>query len=119
MTSDGRDQLGLVLLLADGEVGARLRLLALVLDDEARLGGLAPAVGGDEVAVVLHRLGPVVHQVLVDVVGVEQRGLLEGGEQVLGDRLDERLGVVALLQGLEPRPVRLLPRGEELGDRLR
>jgi hypothetical protein len=30
--------------------------------------------------------------VLVDVVGVEQRRGLEGGEQVFGDGLDERLG---------------------------
>ena len=40
-----------------------------------------PAVGGDEVGVVLHGFGPVVHQVLVDVVGVEQRCLAERVEQ--------------------------------------
>ena len=27
-----------------------------------------PAVGGDQVTIVLHRLGPVVHQVLIDIV---------------------------------------------------
>ena len=62
-----------------------------------------PAVGGDEIAVVLHRLGPVVHQVLVDVVGVEQRRVAEGGEQVLGDGLDQRLGVAVLAEGRELR----------------
>ncbi len=45
-----------------------------------------PAVGGDQVAVVLHGLGPVVHQVLVDVVGVDQRLVGVVGEQVLGQR---------------------------------
>src|SRR5690606_8722126 len=32
-----------------------------------------PAVGNDQVGVVLHGFGPVVHQVLVNVVGIEQR----------------------------------------------
>jgi hypothetical protein len=34
--------------------------------------------------------------VLIDIVGVEQRRGLEGGEQVLGDGLDERLGMTVL-----------------------
>ena len=70
----------------------------------------------DQVHVVLHGLGPVVHQVLIDVVGVEQRGLLEGGEQVLGERLDQRLGLVALGDAFEARRVGRLPLREQLGD---
>jgi len=30
------------------------------------------AVSGDQVGVVLHGLGPVIHQVLIDVVGVDK-----------------------------------------------
>ena len=78
-------------------------VLVLDLTDLAGLRALLPAVGGDEVAVVLHGLGPVVHQVLIDVVGVEQRRGLEGGEQVLGDGLDERLGMAVLGEAFEAR----------------
>ena len=78
-----------------------LVVLVLDLNDLARLRSLHPAVGGDQVGVVLHGLGPVVHQVLVDVVGIEQRRLAEGGEQILGDGLDQRLGVAVLVEGGE------------------
>ena len=71
-----------------------------------------PAVGGDQVAVVLHRLGPVVHQVLVDVVGVDQRLAGVVGEQVLGQRGDDLLGMAAGLQRLERRGASLPPGGE-------
>ena len=97
----GRDEFGLVFLLAEHEVGLGLCLLVLVLDDEPRLGGLAPAVVGDEVAIVLHGLGPVVHQVLIDVVGIEQRRGSKGGEQILGDGLDQRLGMTVLGEAFE------------------
>ena len=50
-------------------------VLVLDLNDLAGLRALLPAVGGDQVAIVLHGLGPVVHEVLIDVVGVEQRRL--------------------------------------------
>src|SRR5690606_17391810 len=49
--------------------------LLVGFDDAPGLGN--PAVGGDQVGVVLHGLGPVVHQVLVDVVGIEQRRGME------------------------------------------
>jgi hypothetical protein len=39
--------------------------------------------------------------VLIDIVGVEQRRGLEGGQQVLGDGFDERLGVAVLGEALE------------------
>jgi hypothetical protein len=81
-----------------------------------------PAVGRDEIRVVLHGLGPVVHEVLIDVVGVEQRRLAEGGEQVLGDALDQCLGVAVLAEALscgcgrapafEPLAHRAVERGE-------
>jgi hypothetical protein len=47
----------------------------------------------DEVAIVLHGLGQVVHEVLIDDVGVKQRCGLEGGQQLFGDTFDERLGM--------------------------
>jgi hypothetical protein len=47
-----------------------------------------PAFQGDLPRVVLHRLGPVVHQVLVDVVGVDQARTTESFEQALGNGLD-------------------------------
>ena len=76
----GRNQFSLVFLLADNKVGLLLGLLGLVLDDQPGLGCSAPAIGGDEVAIVLHGLGPVVHEVLVDVVMVEQGRLGERSE---------------------------------------
>ena len=82
-------------------------VLVLHLTDLARLRARLPAVSGDEVAIVLHGLGPVVHEVLIDVVGVEQRRGLEGGEQVLGDGFDERLGMAVLGEAFEPRGVGL------------
>ena len=96
-----------------------LVVLVLDLNDLARLRALHPAVGGDQVAIVLHRLGPVVHEVLIDVVGIEQRRGLEGGEQVLGDGLDQRLGMAVLAEALEARRAGLAPLGEELRRRLR
>ena len=107
----GRDQVGLEAALALLEV-VRLgpdefAVLVLHLTDLAGLRARLPAVGGDEVAVVLHGLGPVVHEVLIHVVGVEQRRGLEGGEQVLGDGFDERLGMAVLGEAFEPRGVGL------------
>ena len=61
--------------LGDEVAGPALVLLLallVLLDDAVGLG--LPAVGGDQVAVVLHGLSPVVHQVLVDVV-VSMSGL--------------------------------------------
>ena len=52
---------------------------------------------------------------LIDVVGIEQRRGLEGGEQILGDGFDERLGMAVLGEAFEQRGVGLLPLGEELG----
>ena len=73
-----------------------LLALLVLLDDAVGLG--LPAVGGDEVAVVLHGLGPVVHQVLVDVVGVDERLAGVVGEQVLGQGGDDFLRMAAGLQ---------------------
>ena len=73
--------------LGDQVAGPALVLLLallVLLDDAVGLG--LPAVGGDQVAVVLHRLGPVVHQVLIDVVGVDERLAGVVGEQAFGQR---------------------------------
>ena len=70
--------------------------LLVLLDDAVGLG--LPAVGGDQVAVVLHGLGPVVHQVLIDVVLVDERLAGVVGKQVLGQVDDDLLRMAAGLQ---------------------
>jgi hypothetical protein len=70
----------------------------LVSIDAVGLG--LPAVGGDQISIVLHRGGPVVHEVLVDGVLVDQRLAGVVGQQVLGQRDDQVLGVEAGLQTL-------------------
>ena len=89
-------------------------LLVFHLNDLARLGASLPARIGDEVAIVLHDFSPVVHEVLIDIVGVEQGRGLEGGEQVFCDGSDERLGMAVFGEALEQRDGGLLPLGEEL-----
>ena len=42
------------------------------------------AIGGDQVAIVLHRLSPIVHEVLIDIVLVDKRLTGVVGEQVFG-----------------------------------
>ena len=44
-----------------------------------------PAIGGDEVAVILHGLGPIIHEVLIDVIVVDKRLVGVMGEQVFGE----------------------------------
>ena len=73
-----------------------LLALLVLLDDAVGLG--LPAIGGDQVAVVLHGLGPVVHEVLIDVVFVDERLAGVVGEQVLGERGDDFLGMATGLQ---------------------
>jgi hypothetical protein len=73
-----------------------------------------PAVGGDEVPVVLHGLRPVVHQVLVDVVFVDERLASVMRQQILGKGGADFLRVKASLQSLE-RGGALLPPGGKQG----
>ena len=77
-----------------------------------RVGLGLPAVGGDQVAVVLHGLAPVVHQVLIDIVGVDERLTGVVREQALGQRCDDLLGMAAGLQSFKRLGARLPPRGE-------
>ena len=67
----------------------------------------------DQVNIVLHRLGPVVHEVLIHIVGVEQRGLPKGFQQIFGERFDQRLGMVADRDAFQMRGVGLLPFREQ------
>ena len=61
-----------------------------------------PAVGGDGVGVVLQGLGPLVHEVLVDGVVVDERaGLLVVVQQVFGQGVDEVAGDEADAEGAE------------------
>ena len=43
-----------------------------------------PALGGDQVAIVLHGLGPEIHQVLISIVGIDERLVGIVREQALG-----------------------------------
>ena len=74
---------------ADDQVGRLGELAVLVLDGLARLGRFQPAVVHDQEHVVVHDVVPVAHELLVDVVLVEQRHRLEPGEQVVADVGDE------------------------------
>ena len=89
------------------------------LRDEIGVGfaiGLSlPAVADKHVHIVLHGRGPVVHEVLIHIVGVEQRGFPKGFQQVLGQFLDQRLGFAALGDAFQARGVGFLPFGEQLG----
>ena len=69
-------------------------------------------------SIVLHRLGPVVHEVLIHVVRIEQLGLLEGFEQILGERDDQCLGLVANRYVFQDRRLGRLPLLEKLRHRL-
>ena len=66
-----------------------------------RVGLRLPAVRGDQVAVVLHGRGPVIHQVLIDVVAGDQRLVRVVGQQALAEADDQGLGGEAGLQRLE------------------
>lgn len=83
----GRDEVGLEAAPALLEVMRlgpdEFAFLVFDLTDFAGLRTRLPPGIGDEVAIVLHGSVPVVHQVLIGGVGVEQRRGLEGGEQVL------------------------------------
>ena len=86
--------------LGDQVTGPALILLTALLvrfDDAVGLG--FPAVGGDQVAVVLHRPGPVIHQMLVNVVAVDQRLAGVVLEQVFGQGRDQLLRLEARLPG--------------------
>ncbi len=76
-------QLRLVLAFAHVEVGFVLGLLALLLDEQLRLRRCTPAVGHDQIHIVLHELAPLIHEVLVHVVRVKQVDFSKGLQQSL------------------------------------
>ena len=80
--------------VGDEVAGPALVLLPALFVRNEDAGGLGdPAVGGDQVAIVLHGLRPVCHQVLIDVVGVDERFAGVVGEQALGKLSDDLLGL--------------------------
>ena len=113
----GRDEVGLEAALALFKIFLfgpdEFVLFVFHLNDLPRFGACDPPRIGDQVAIVLHGLRPVVHEVLIDVVGIEERGGLEGGEEVFGDVGDERLGVAVLGEAFEQGDGGGLPLGEE------
>ena len=60
-----------------------------------------PTLRGDQVAIVLHGFGPEIHQVLIDIVGVNERLVGVVREQALGKLSDDLPGMAARLQFLE------------------
>src|SRR5699024_5052607 len=82
--------------VADQRLGNQLALilsfLTLSRTGSHRLQGSLPAVLYNHILVILHRLGPVVHQVLVDVVFVNERGIRPGLEQIFRKRFNKRGG---------------------------
>ena len=91
---------------------ALVLLLALLvfLDDAVGLG--LPALVGDQVAIILHGLGPILHQALIDVVAVNERLAGVVGEEALGELHDDLLGMAADVQRFEPWDALLPPGGE-------
>ena len=89
-----------------------LLALLVLLDDAVGLG--LPAVGGDEIAVVLHRLRPVVQEVLIDVVFVDERLVGVVGQQILGKSGDDFLRMTTDLQLPQRLGALLPPSGEML-----
>ena len=81
--------------------------LLVLLDDAGRLG--FPAIGGDEVAIVLHGGGPVIHEVLVDIVLVYERLAGVMGEKLFRKFHDDALGMTVNLQPLEALAAPLSP----------
>jgi hypothetical protein len=70
-----------------------LLALLVLLDDAVGLG--LPAVSGNKVAIVLHYLRPIVQEVLIDIVLVDERLICVVDEQVLGKRSDDFLWMAA------------------------
>ena len=81
--SDLKRRLPFLLSLPSRATTPEFAFLVFDLTDFAGQRRRLPPGIGDEVAIVLHGLGPVVHEVLIHIVGVEQRRGLEGGEQGL------------------------------------
>ena len=75
-----------------GKVARDHQVLGDQVEVRLAVGHRLPAIQRDGPGVVVHRLFPVVHQPLVDVVGVEQRRAQEGGQQCFRQRLDQVLG---------------------------
>ena len=91
-------QVHLVLPAPNGQVRRLVAPVVPALIGPAGLGGLRPAIGGDEMQVVLHGLRPVVHQPLIEVVGVKQGQAGEALQQVLRHGFNDLLGVGARLR---------------------
>ena len=80
---------------------ALVLLLALFVGLDDTISLRLPAVGGDQVAIVLHGLGPVVHHVLIDIVGVDEWLVGVVRQQALGKLSDDLPGLAAGPQFLE------------------
>ena len=92
---------------------ALVLLLALFVFFDDAVGFGLPAISSNEVAVVLHRFSPVVHEVLVHIVLVHQGLAGVVGEQVFGERCDHFFGVRSHLQPPQ-RLCTFLPPGSEV-----
>ncbi len=73
------------------------------------MGRRLPAVAGDQVGVVPHRRRPVVHEVLVDRICIDQRLAAVVLKKSLAERMDELLRLEAWLECLELLCLRIAP----------
>ncbi len=100
-----RHQIHLVLFPSDDEVRRLADFLLLVINSNTRLHGLKPAVCANQIHVVLHRLGPIIHQALIYVVPIEQSQGGETFQHVFRKLEDGLLWLSAYLQPLQHRLV--------------
>jgi len=83
------------------------------LDFNDQVGLDLPAIGGDQVTVVLHGCNPVVHQVLIDIVLFNQRFVRVMGQQVFGELSNDGLRWQPRLQTFECFGALLPPAGKQ------
>ena len=74
-----------------------------------------PAIRRENVAVVLHHLRPIVHQVLIHIVGIQQRRSFEEVKQILSDGGNQFLRMPVFAKAHQPWDVRLFPLLKKLG----
>ncbi|KAF5035100.1 hypothetical protein DSECCO2_589140 [anaerobic digester metagenome] len=111
-----RDQVHLILPPTDDQIRRLLDLLLLILDDPAGLRPCDPPLGGDEIDVVLHPPGPVIHQALVGVVLIQQWQAGEPHDHILRERTNDLPRFCAGIERPKTRLVRRPPLVKDGGD---
>ncbi|OQB36470.1 MAG: hypothetical protein BWY09_01922 [Candidatus Hydrogenedentes bacterium ADurb.Bin179] len=89
---------------------------AFTVEKWLRFGGILPSVADYHVYIILHGFRPVVHEMLVYIVFINQFCRAEGFEQVFGQCLNKCLGIVAHGKSGQPFRVVVFPFVEQAGD---